>query len=262
MCRAFFLIFIAILSLPAVAAEKVTFFVGVGDASRTQTYPVGGSKYQPLLDAVLSAFSLEEGIEVEYVALSGDNFDSWFNDSTIDFRFPDHPKWTASKSSLFYSQPVLAICETTRFLPQNDWMRIADVTRLGVLKGFPVAREWSEQEMQGYTKIIRYDNPVALLQALQSREVDAISSDTEQLEDASASLNIAENQLVMSTFIPDKKSSLRVSSEQYPAMLEKLDNFLKTHRGMIAQVARRYGFNNGRACVTRPVSKNQSELAD
>lgn len=261
MCRAFLLILLTMLHLPAPAASKNTFFVGVGDAHQNQTLPVSGIKYQPLLDAVLTAFSLEEGFEVEYVTLSGDNFDSWFNESTIDFRFPDHPKWTAAKTSLFYSQPVIDICETTRFLPQNDWMRIADVSRLGVMKGYPVSREWAEQEMQGYTAIVRFDNPVALLKALISQEVDAIISDTEQLDDARELLKVPANQVVLSTFVQDKKSSLRVSSEQYPAMLEKLDNFLKTHRGLIAQIARRHGLDNGRACATRRV-KPQSELAD
>ena len=262
MRRAFSLICLAFLCQPLQAANKDTFFVGIGDASSGQTYPVNGSKYQPLLDAVLSAFSLEEGIEVEYVSLNSVDYDRWFNDSTIDFRFPDHPRWTAAKSPLFYSQPVVGVCETTRFLPQNQWTRVEDVTRLGVIKDLPVSREWSEQEIKGYTKIIRFDNTASMIEALLSHHVDGILTDAEALSEATKQLNVAQNQLVSSAHIPDKKSSLRISSEQYPAMLEKLDEFLKTHRGMIAQIARRHGLDNGRACVIRPAAKHQSELAD
>lgn len=260
MRRAITLLAAVLLSGQAFAA-KDTFFVGVEDSSGRQVHPVNGGKYQPVLDAVMTAFALEEGFELEYVPLQGDAYDQWYKENTIDFRFPDHPRWSATDGTLFYSQPVVGICEITRVLPENQWMRIPDVTALGIIEDQPVSSDWLEQERKGYTKIVSFADPTHLVKALVDGEVDAIITDSEQLNDATAALKLSGKRIVASEHIQDKKESLRISSEQYPAMLEKLDEFLKTHRGLIAQVARRHGIDNGRACLKKRPS-TQSELAD
>ena len=94
-----------------------------------------------------------------------------------------------------------------------------------------------------------------------SGKVDAVLGAKEQIQWGLQHLGVAEDTLVPSTFLADTKGSLRISSTNYPAMLEKLDMFIKTHQGLIAQVARKNNIDNARACGRQPV-KRQSELAD
>ena len=255
------LLCLALTFLSFYVSAKDTFYVGVEADSHTLVQPVNGRHYQPVVQAVLEAFALKEGIRIEFVSLPNEQFSEWFKENTIDFRFPDHPRWSASQQTLFYSQPVVNVCEVVRFLPSNSWMRMPDIRRLGTLENVPLHSDWKKQERKGFTQIIRYQNENDLVNAVVSGKVDAILGAREQIQWGLKHLGEAEDTLVPSTYLTDKKSSLRISSTNYPAILEKLDLFIKTHQGLIAQVARKNNIDNARACGRRK-PKHQSELAD
>lgn len=252
---------LALSLLCAQSQAKDTFLIGIEADKEKQIQPVNGGRYLPILEAVLQAFAMKEGIKMEYVALPNEQYTQWFSENRIDFRFPDHPRWSAAQSSLFYSQPVISLCEVTRMKPQNSWMRQPDVKSLGVLPNVPLSSDWQAQIKRGQTTLTTYQTEKALVNALVSGEVDAILGEKAQIDSGVKALGIARNTVVPSEFIQDEKSSLRVSSEQYPAMLEKLDLFLNTHQGLIAQLSRKYHIDNGRSCAQREL-KYQSDLAD
>ncbi|MBU2977488.1 transporter substrate-binding domain-containing protein [Alteromonas sp. C1M14] len=254
-------IFLALLFIPASVAAKSTYSVGIEAKETIQYQPVSGTKYQPLIEGILDAFALEEGIKIDYRALPPQQYQEWFDLHPIDFRFPDHPKWSDWHNTLFYSQPVINFCEVIRLLPENNWMRRPDIKRLGTLPNHPLSRDWERQVKKGYSSTYEFQTPAQLVNALLSGQVDAILAENTQIDDAVAELAVEDGVVVSSQFIPDTKDSLRISSERYPALLEKLDRYIKTHQGYIALLARRHGIDNGRAC-TKLKNQSQSEPAE
>ncbi|MBU3022520.1 transporter substrate-binding domain-containing protein [Aestuariibacter sp. A3R04] len=255
------LLCLALTFFSSIISAKDTFYIGVEAEQNTQVQPVNGHYYHPVVEAVLQAFAVKEDIRIKFVSLPNDRFSQWFNENTIDFRFPDHPRWSAADQTLFYSQPVVNICEVVRFMPQNSWMRMPDVKRLGTLENVPLHSDWKKQERKGFTQVLTYNSEKALIDAVVSGKIDAVLGAKEQIESGLRSLGEPEDTLAPSEYLTDKKSSLRISSTQYPAMLEKLDMFINSHQGLITQVARRHNIDNARTCGRRTV-KNQSELAD
>lgn len=254
-------IFVLMLLIPASAVAKSTYSVGIEAYETVQYQPVRGDKYQPLIEELLEAFALEEGIKINYQALPAEQYQDWFEQHSIDFRFPDNPKWTNWSHTLFYSQAVISFCDVTRVLPENNWMRKPDISRLGTLPNHPLSNDWIRQVKKGYSTVHEYQTAAQLVHALISGDVDAILAEHSQVDDGVAQLALGSDVLAPSQFIPDIKDDLRISSELYPAMLEKFDQYIKTHQAFITQIARRHGIDNGRAC-TQTGAHNQSELAE
>jgi len=132
----------------AQAAGKVTgkaagnvYVIGV---ENIQYYPLHSTtpegEYIGFAREVLDAFAHEQGYTFQYKPMPVNRlFATYFGDDSLDFKYPDNPKWQSERrkgGKLSYSTPIVVSQEGALVLPEHLGRPYKQVKSLGTMLGF------------------------------------------------------------------------------------------------------------------------------
>lgn len=225
------------------ASEQKTFRVGVELLSYFPAYnfstkgPGDSASY-----AILEKFARSEKIVFEYVPLPVNRLYKDFLDQSLDFKFPDNPKWRTDlkgQTKVFYSEPVFEYIDGTMVTPSRAKMGKDKIKKIGTVLGFTV---WDYlTDIQGGTmKTSEYPDFGELLRAGVKGLVDGV-----YINIAVGNYHLEETlkqpkALVFDPSLPHTRDSYRLSSLKHSALLERFSSFLKSQATDLDIIRKQY----------------------
>lgn len=225
------------------AAEQKKFQVGVELLSYFPAYnfsakgPGDSASY-----AILEKFARSENIVFEYVPLPVNRLYKDFLDQSLDFKFPDNPKWRndlKGQQKVLYSDPVFEYIDGTMVLPARVNQGKDKMKKIGTVLGFTIWDYLKDIE-SGSMKASEYPDFSELLRAGVKGLVDGV-----YINIAVGNYHLEESlkqpkALVFDPKLPHTRDSYRLSSLKHPALLERFSSFLKSHAKELDAIRKRY----------------------
>lgn len=215
---------------PAADTPPAALLVGVESSGYAPFYYVQNGVYQGMARELLDAFAREQALTLDYLPLPVPRLFLRFTRSELDFKFPDHPHWSAAQKSgltVYYSDPVFHISEALLTRPGHaDTIRTVGTIRGFTTPGIEAALQRGELELIGVADID------ALLLMLTSGRVDAIYFNTRAARHAAARQIPA---LALETVpqYPPYHYAYHLSSLIHPDLISRFNDFLQRHQPLL-----------------------------
>ncbi|QJR79753.1 hypothetical protein CA267_002550 [Alteromonas pelagimontana] len=226
-----------------------TYHVGVENIAY---YPIQDFSATPgtgILQDIVSAFAEETHIKVEFIPLPITRFATWYQERAIDFRIPDHPTWDDAKAlALTYSDPVVTLCEATIVLAEHADKPVDFFNIIGMMHGFTASERWKTRIAEERLTIVTDTSLKVLTQMLLHNMVQGLDVDISTIRHELELMNLPPDTVTLAKKIPVSTLSYRMSTIEHPELLAKFDTYLKTHKEQNRELARSYGYYNGRKC--------------
>jgi polar amino acid transport system substrate-binding protein len=220
-----------------------TYTIGV---ENLQYYPfsiIENREYSGFSREVLDAFAKRQGFSFKYVPLAVNPlFSQYLVERTLDFKYPDNPKWKPELRSLLtisYSAPLVVSNDVAMVLPQNVGRNIKQIKTLGTVNGFTAWPYMKEIEDKSLSVVTNGSFEGLLRDAMQNR-IDAVFIN---IDVANAKLRDVLRQpgaLVFDPGLPYGRSDFCLSTLKYPGMVEEFNAFLLNERVFIESLRKKY----------------------
>lgn len=225
------------------ASGQKTFKVGVELLSYYPAYNFGtkgpgdSASY-----AILEKFARSENIVFEYVPLPVNRLYKDFLDKSLDFKFPDNPKWRTDlkgEQKVFYSEPVFEYIDGTMVTPSRVKAGKEKIKKVGTVLGFTIW-DYLTDIKSGTMTASEYPDFAELLRAGVKGLVDGV-----YINIAVGNYHLDENlkqpkALVFDPSLPHTRDSYRLSSLKQSALLERFSSYLKSHAKELDAIRKQY----------------------
>lgn len=220
-----------------------TFTVASEDIHYYPHYDFSATTEKGLGWAILETFSAESGYEFRYEALPVMRIHKELEKGTIDFVYPDNPRWTntskISDEPKVFSKPLVRTLGGTMVRPADMPIPIDNITKLAVPLGFSPLF-WQTQIDSGQVTVINVPDSRAALQALKMQRADAADVDYF----VSQHLTLVQPELgpvALDPTLPVNIVEFMMSTIHHPEVINALNAFLISHAEQIEQIKARYG---------------------
>lgn len=214
------------------ASEQKKFRVGVELLSYFPAYnfstkgPGDSASY-----AILEKFARSEHIVFEYVPLPVNRLYRDFLDKSLDFKFPDNPKWRndlKGEQKVFYSESVFEYIDGMMVIPGHVNAGKDKIKKVGSVLGFTVW-DYLTDIQKGSMAVSEYPDFGELLRAGVKGLVDGV-----YINIAVGNYHLDENLkqpkgLVFDPSLPHTRDSYRLSTLKHSALLDRFSSYLKSH---------------------------------
>lgn len=231
--------------------------VGASNAPAQQVYRVGVEqlKYYPVYEddhgeyigyarELLDGFAKWQGIKFQYVPLPINRLFKTFIHprSNLDFKFPDNAYWQADlkkSARIVYSEPVVGYIDGVMVRPENKGKGLPVLRVLGTIGGFtPV--QYLPRIQARQMRLDEFDNFSGLLRQTINKRLNGayinVAIARYQLRDVLH----APDALVFDPGLPYTESSYHLSTIKHPAMIARLNQFLREHAAEVEALKRKY----------------------
>lgn len=221
--------------------SAAAFIVGAQDINYFPHYSFKEPNDKGYAWAVLDEFAKQEGLDFIYVALPIKRLQKELIKGTVDFAYPDNPKWQSSEintKTKAFSTPITKAMGGTMVLPVNLGRGIEYFQLLGVPLGFtPIM--WDQWISRGSVKVVSVKDADAALQMVKRGRVDGADI---EYHVARHLLRLAGNEraLVLDPSLPYDIVDFQLSTIRHAAILKKLDLFLNSNQARLEVLKARY----------------------
>lgn len=235
MKKALLLVLLIVFTLNVHAKRYV---IGVQD---TSYYPLYDFPNPSFSKDLLDAFAASRGYIFDYLPLPTKRINHWFNESNIDFKFPDNSRWLIGLSiqeRVKYSDPIIELIACTLVHRENQYIAKSDIRKLGTLLGFHPTL-WLEQIAQGQTVLVESPSTLNIVRQTVLGSVDATNIEPNvvfhhlRLLKQESALTIAKN-IYYETY------NYHLSTIEHEDVLKEFNVFLKDNRDLIERLKKQY----------------------
>lgn len=201
-------------------------------------------QYQGAARDIIDLFFQSQQVDIKYHPMPVPRLFNEFVEGSVDFKFPDNPLWSASLKSdvqVHYSKAVLAVRETLIIVKPSPkrFIKEKPLTLIGSILGFSTPGI-SENIKNSEFKLVHTKKVEQLIHMLVSERVDAIYFNADVAIEIAKQL-YPEKQLIVHPTHPAFDYAYHFSSIKSKTLIEKFNDFLKSHAEQVAQIRKRYG---------------------
>lgn len=237
------------LSVKVSAQEHTSYIVGAEKISYYPHYDFAQPDDKGFAWALLQAFSRHSGHSFVFEALPIKRLHTELHKGTVDFVYPDNPKWSRNPSlTKYYSQPLVVAMGGTMVKQNKRGTGIDKFKSLSVALGFsPVM--WTDRIRNRQVRIVEVANAKAALQMVDIGRVDGADVEYHVAQHLMNSMG-KPNALVLDPLLPYDFVSFQLSTVEFPELLKELDRFITTHSGVVEQLKIRYRLKHPNTILT------------
>ncbi|MFC3095463.1 hypothetical protein DRW07_08895 [Alteromonas sediminis] len=227
--------------------EKTTYTVGAQDIAYLPHYDFDNEVERGAIWRLLELYAADRQIEFEYVALPIKRLHKALLAGSIDFVFPDNPKWFNQQFKgvkKHYSNAFYEVLGAS-FVHTSDYnLRIDDVERLSVPSGFsPVF--WQSRIDRGDIMLLETTDAVAALRLVVSKRAQVTDLEYSVVEWHKKN-HPDFTDIRMSPFLPHDVVAFHLTTVHFPELLADLDAFLLENATLLKQLKQQYGIIDAR----------------
>lgn len=244
------LLLAAVFSWHTMATTQPTLIVGAQNINYFPHYDFLGVADKGYAWALLEAFAAEYGYRFEYRALPIKRLERELQKGTVDFAYPDNPKWSHRKDSRkVYSAPLVTVLGGTMVRKDNLGAGIDAFTSLSVPFGFtPVM--WQKLVHDNKVRLVQVaDSSAALEMVLKGRASGA------DIEYNVASHILTQQKktgdIVLDPSLPYDIVTFNLATIKHAELLRKLDEFVHDERQTIRRLQMKYGLEDPATILKR-----------
>jgi len=235
---------LAALAVGSAAAAGRQFTIGVEEL---QDYPLhtasASGEFAGFAREVLDAFARQQGYTFRYVPLPINRlYVAFLNERTVDFKYPDNPKWKGSMRSsldIGYSAPLVTSEEGALVLPKNKGRALARIKSMGTVLGFTPWPYLPAIERKAI--VLTVENGLdGLLKHALAGHLDAVYANVDVANYLLAGDLKAPGGLVFDPGLPHARSDFSLSSLRHRKVLVELDAFLAREHVLLRQLRSKY----------------------
>ena len=228
------------------AAQPVTYSVGVEENDYLPSHHLVDGQYQGGFRVLLDAFAADSGLRLVYKPFPVSRLLQSFLDGECDFKFPDNDYWNApakGRAGITYSDPVVTYVDGV-FVRLDQMGKGADhLKTLAIVRGFtPIT--WLERVQQHRLSVIEAPSVAAILTMVQAGRADgaylSVSVGLTNLEMLGAGPALG-----FDPALPYTRSSYRLSSIKYPQVVAEFNRWMRSHSDKVRQIREQFGLERG-----------------
>lgn len=192
---------------------------------------------------LLDAFAQDYGYEFVYMALPIKRLYRHFLDGTVDFKYPDNAKWSATQKeghNILYSDPTVSFVDGVIVLNKNKPMQRDGLNKLGMIAGFtpsPYLKDIDNKHIQ----VFETRSLEPLIKMLTTGRIDGIYANLAVMRHHVSHQNDQTTPMSMSEALPHVTGTRHLSTKLYPSMIVEFNQFLKQNREQVNEIKLKYG---------------------
>ncbi|MFC4700723.1 hypothetical protein ACFO4O_11170 [Glaciecola siphonariae] len=232
-------------SQPQSTNNKKHYKIGVSFVNHYPHFDFSSAEDKGLSWAILEAFARDYGYTFEYVILPPVRLQSALDNRTVDFIYPDNPKWLAHKAEFdrnIYSIPITEATSASYVESFNQNLPLSEVTSVSIPFGYS-AITWVEPIEKYNIKSIPVRDLEMALHALKTRT--AVAADVEY--------NVGQHliksrpilgSLVVNKNLPKRAVNYHLSTKEHVLLLEQISQFSLEQKELIEMLRSTYGIKS------------------
>jgi membrane-bound lytic murein transglycosylase MltF len=232
----------------------LVFIISTSAAAQTYTVGVEPDNFQPhfgfdeqghysgFARDLLDQFAQYAGITLEYKPLPVADLAPALAKGTIDFKYPDNPKWNHPDSiadKMTYSAPAVEYVDGVLVAPRRKGKGIEHLKRLAVVEGWTPR---GYQEKIDTKQILLMKNkslPDMIREALLKNSDGAYYNVVVALYYIN-NIRARPSVLVFDPDLPYVRSTYHLSTVKYPELIQQFDSFLTEHKADVEALKDKY----------------------
>lgn len=231
--------------LGAANATAENFRVGVELQPYQPYYSLEAGEYRGYARELLDAFAASQGHRFTYVALPVKRLLNDYLAGKLDFKFPDHPQWSAERKrghAIHYSQPAVPYTDGLLVPGRHLGQGLLRIRVLGTMRGFTPGPYLADIE-SGRMTLVQANQIGSLLHMALSDRVDAVYLNPLVARHALKADGLPEDALVFDPSLPHVEDYYYLSSRQHPEVIAAFDDFLRANPALLRRLAARYALD-------------------
>lgn len=224
-------------------ASAQTYTVGVEQDDFMPHYGFNEQgQYSGYARDLLDMFAEYAGIDLVYEGMPVADLVPALAEGTIDFKYPDNPKWNRPDNianAMHFSEPAVEYVDGVLVAPRSKGQGLENLKRLAVVKG------WTPR---GYQKAIDSSQITLILNNSLSemiRETLLKNSDGAYYNVVVAlyyinNIRARPDVLVFDPDLPFVRSTYRLSTLKHPELIDRFDDFLTEHQAEVEALKAKY----------------------
>ncbi len=232
--------------------------LAAGAGARPSTYIIGVENidYYPhyafsfrssFAEELFAHFAETEQLHLEYSPLPVQRlYNELLHRRSVAFKFPDSPAWAPQRKQgyrIYYSDPVATVIDGIYVLPERQGLGIQAIRRLGIVQGFtPTALSETLAERR-IELVTDGDLGVLLLMCLRG-EIDGVYANLDLSHHWLTHTIQRPHGLVFDPKLPYIRSEYRLSTLQYPELIERFNRFMAGQPSLVARLRAAYGIED------------------
>ena len=223
-----------------VPEQRQRFIIGAENIDYFPHHNFNNSTDKGYAWSLLEAFAASKNYQFIYHALPIKRLRRELDKGTIDFVYPDNPKWfdaeTPDKKS--YSRPLSIAVGGT--MVRRDWRdnALAEFETLAVPLGFTPVK-WLSLISAGDVNLIQVPDSSAALQVVLLGRATGADIEYNVAQHLMIMMN-RPGELVLNTQLPLDEVGFAVSTHRHPQVIAELDQFIADNTALITRLKQRY----------------------
>ncbi len=219
-----------LLSLAA-SAQAEKFVIGVEDLSYLPYYETKNAEYRGFARELLDAFARDSGHEFEYRPLPIKRLTAELTQGMVDFRFPDHEKWSLAEKgnlSISYSKPVVPYTDGVLVMPKRVGSGPEALKTLAVPRGF-TPFDYVPMIQAGKLSLIETENLEAAIKMAMAGRADGAYGNWAVAGSLLTRKMGTPMGLVADPNLPNSKDHYKLSTTKHAEVIKSFDAWLDQH---------------------------------
>ena len=245
-----------VLGHAAWSAEPKTLVIGVENLAFQPHYGTLHGEYTGYFRDLMDAFAKKEGLKVVYKPMDIDDLYASFFKGQVDFKYPDDAAWRSDARKgikITYSKPSVAYVDGTLKLASNKDLTAAKIKTLGKPAGFFTPPYISAVESG--MKVVEFNSTEELIDALRAGKVDAIYHNVDVALYYARQARIKD--VAFAPDLPMIQSDYRLSSNKYPEIIKKFDEFVVKEKDFCDKLRDKYNIDAARRLTTMKIFQHK-----
>lgn len=244
-----YLLLLTLVSFQSMAEKLI---VGAQELDYSPHYNFSSQRDKGVGWAILEAFANHTGYEIVYVGLPVKRLQIELQKGSIDFVYPDNPRWQDSfidKKPKTFSHSIVNTLTGTFLKPERLASPIESLKRIALPRGFTPVK-WQQQIQAEQIKIVEVDDVYEGLRLLKDGSVDGINL-AYNVVDYFTRRYPELGTFTLDTSLPNKEVEFQLSTVKYPKIIAELNAFLISHKSMLDKIRQNYGMQQPETILTR-----------
>ncbi len=205
------------------------------------SYVDSKGEYFGFFREIIDKFKEKYNLTLHYYPCSIPDLNRKYRSHDVDFRLPDNPSWFYQRKSTLihrYSLPIISYTDGVIVRKEN----LGDISKLktlGAIGGFSLF-EYEDLIESGKIKLVSYDNPVEILSHVNDRKIDGAYLNIKVAAHIIKSKLNASESLFFDERLPKTQTSFFLSTNKYPDVILKFNEFLTKEKKYIDAVKLKY----------------------
>ncbi|GAB3023115.1 hypothetical protein GCM10027098_18870 [Bowmanella dokdonensis] len=216
--------------------------IGIQQIDHYPHYDITRGELRGFAGDLFRRFAREYDLDIRYIPMPVKRLFSDGQAETIDFIYPDNPKWQALREGddgRYYSHAVVSILGVALVKPEHVSISLPQVRSLSIVRGFTPTKWLSVKPNHNFEFIEVNDSLAAALMVLKGR-VTVAEGEYNVIMHQLSQLGLQDS-LVVAPNLPVSRVSYHLSTVRELDRLNQFNQFLTDHQVDIQQLMANYG---------------------